>query len=234
MSKNQLIFLAIVVLVTVGGAYRQGILTDRWSNEVSERLQTFTNHLDGVPKQIGNWVSEDTPVNEDQWKASNCHGRISRVYQNTATGDVVNVFLVSGKGYHVTIHSPDWCYVAAGYEMDKDPDTFSFDVPSVPAPEFLNAMFKRVTPTETRQIRILWGYSDDGKWTSPKLAKYSFASKPALYKVYLISEIRDGVVPNLTEDPTVNFAREFLPTVNNILFPSAGAAETEPTEVAKL
>lgn len=226
MTKLQFILLGVIAIVTLGGAYSQGKITDRWSNEVSERLETFTNRLDGVPTQIGEWVSKETKVNEAQFKASHCHGRISRVYENSA-GDQVNVFLVSGKALHVTQHSPDWCYVAAGYEMKKDPVVYGFDVDGVPRPEFLHADFERVTSTETTRLRILWTYSEEGQWSASKLATSAFSGKPALYKVYLIAN-QSG--KPLADDPTVAFAKEFLPAINPVLFPSNAAAA--PVEIA--
>ena len=220
MSKMQLIYAAIIGLVTVGGALQQGRITDRWGDEVSTRLATFTSRFEGVPTQIGGWTSTDTTVDPAQFKASHCHGYVSRVYEN-AKGDKVNVFLVSGKALHVTQHSPDWCYVAAGYEMRRDPSVYGFEVEGVPRPEFLNADFQKVTSTATTKLRILWSYSEDGNWSASKLATYAFAGKPALYKVYLITDLVDAP---LADDATVAFAKEFLPAINPILFPAEGAA----------
>ena len=230
MSKIQIGFAFVVAAVTVAGALVQGKLTDRWSNEVSDRLETFSTRLVGVPTEIGGWTSHEVPVDEEQFKASNCHGVISRAYKRG--DDEVTAFLVSGKGYHVTIHTPDWCYVAAGYEMDNQPASYSFDVPGIPRPEFLNASFTKVTPTETTRLRILWSYSEDGTWTAPRLAKYSFAGKPALYKVYLIRRV-SSEVPPLGEDPIVAFAKEFLPAISPSLFPSETAAPVAEGVVAK-
>lgn len=231
MSRNQIIFAVVVALVTVVGAYTQGKITDRWENEISQELETFTLRLEDVPTQIGNWISEEVPVDEAQFKASNCHGRVSRTYRNAVTGEAVNIFLTSGKGYHVTIHTPDFCYVAAGYEMGNEPQNYRVnDVPEMsPEPEFLNTLFKKVTPTETTHLRILWSYTADGMWTAPKLAKYSLGTKDALYKLYLISEIGDGVPP-IGEDPTVAFAKEFLPAINKVMFPKETEPVVDPSE----
>lgn len=234
MSKMQLILAAVIAVVTIGGALTQGRITDRWGDEVSARLAEFTARFDGVPTQIGDWVSTETEVNEEQFAASHCHGRISRVYVNSK-GDRVNVFLVSGKSLHVTQHSPDWCYVAAGYEMRRDPSVYGFEVDGVPRPEFLNADFQKVTSTATTKLRILWSYSEDGKWSASKLATYAFAGKPALYKVYLISDLVNGTT--LADDPTVAFAKDFFPAINPILFPAeaeAGVVAPELDEQASL
>ena len=123
MSKLQWIMVGVLGVVSIAGAVQQGIITDRWSSEVTERLQNFTDRLEAVPTTIGDWTSvetEETEKTKRQWIASGCHGKVSRVYTHP-NGMAVNVFLVSGKALHVTQHSPDWCYVAAGYEMKKDP-----------------------------------------------------------------------------------------------------------------
>ena len=41
---------------------------------------------------------------------------MSRTYRNR-DGQIVNVYLVTGSARHVTIHTPDWCYVGAGYDI---------------------------------------------------------------------------------------------------------------------
>lgn len=229
MTKLQFMLIGVIAIVTLGGAYSQGTITDRWSNEVSTRLATFSKRFEGVPTQVGDWVSTDTEVNAAQFKASHCHDSVSRVYENSA-GDKVNVFLVSGKALHVTQHSPDWCYVAAGYEMKKDPVVYGFDVDNFGRPEFLHADFERVTATETTRLRILWSYSEEGQWTASKLATRAFAGKEALYKVYLIAA-QSGKA--LADDPTVAFAKEFLPAIKPVLFPAETAAPAETVAAAE-
>ncbi len=227
--KMQILIGAIAVIAAVGGAVYQGRLCDRWTLETSEQLDSFTKRLDGVPKEIGDWQATDVEVNQKEFEASHCQGVVSRAYQNAVTGQVVNVYLVSGKAYHVTSHSPDWCYVAAGFEMQDPPANYSVKCRDLPVdPDFLTTLFYKETPTETNRLRILWSYTDDGAWTAPKLAKQLFARKPALYKVYLITSIQDRP-PLLAEDPGVLFAKEFIPAVNEVLFVPEDSAE--PSEI---
>lgn len=236
--KNQLIFVALAVLVTLGATIKQGVMSDRWAQELNDQLLVFSSHLDqvfdpdtkqfvdasapAVPRSFGKWFSQDVSIPLDQFEASGCHGVVSRVYKHAETGEEVTIFLVSGKAYHVTIHTPDWCYVAAGYEMEKSPSNYSFELSNGKRPDVLNAMFKKQEPTRTTRLRILWTYSDDGNWVAPKLAKHSFAGKPAMYKIYFITNA-NGEVPKMGDDPTVKFAKEFLPLVEPILFEAAPA-----------
>ncbi len=108
--------------------------------------------------------------------------------------------------------------------MQNDPANYSVPCRNLPAdPDFLTTLFYKETPTETNRLRILWSYTDDGTWTAPKLAKQLFARKPALYKVYLISVIQDRP-PLLGEDPSVLFAKEFIPAINEVLFATEDSA----------
>lgn len=242
MTKLQWTLVAVIGLVSVAGAVQQGIITDRWGNEVRPRLQNFTDRLAGVPDTVGAWTSVETVETEKtkrQWIASHCHGKVSRVYRNAATGQEVNVFLVSGKALHVTQHSPDWCYVAAGFEMKKEPALYGFDVDGIQRPEFLHADFEKLEPTRTLRLRILWSYSEDGKWTGSKHATYAFAGKPALYKVYFIMEMNEKNTPpgsKMVDCAAVQFAKEFLTTIDPILFaeetPATAPETTAPEATA--
>ena len=217
--KITILISVLAAITSIAGAVYQGRFCDRWTVETSEQLNLFAERLASVPTEFGAWSSVEVPVNEEQFKASKCNGCVSRKYTHAVTGQSATIFLVSGKAYHITIHTPDWCYVAAGYEMNGDPSNYAFDVKGLSArPEFLHADFRKETSTETTRLRILWSYSEDSVWTAPKLAEHLFASKPALYKLYIISEL-EGSAPAMSEDDTVAFAKDFLPVVNDVLFP---------------
>ena len=140
--KTTILISVLAGLASIAGAIYQGRFCDRWTVETSERLDVFGARLANVPRQFGGWTSVEVPVNEEQFIASKCNACVSRRYTHAVTGQEVTIFLVSGKAYHVTIHSPDWCYVAAGYEMQGDPSNYAFDVKGVsPRPDFLTAAF---------------------------------------------------------------------------------------------
>ncbi len=232
--KMQILIGVVAAIAAVSGAVYQGRLCDRWTLGTSEQLDSFTQRLDGVPKQFGAWKATDVAVNQKEFEASHCQGVVSRAYHNTVTDQVVNVYLVSGKGYHVTIHSPDWCYVAAGFEMQSVPSNYSVRCRDLPAdPDFLTTLFYKETPTETNRLRILWSYTDDGTWTAPKLAKQLFARKPALYKLYLITAIQGRPSP-LGEDPSVLFAQKFIPAINEILFATEDSSTLDEMVVTSM
>ncbi len=212
-------FAAVLVVLAVGTLI-EGKLSDRWGRESSDKLIEFTNRLAEVPKEFGDWTGVDDPIDEAEFKASNCTGYVSRTYSNK-DGQRVNVYLVAGSARHVTIHTPDWCYVGAGYVMEDEPQQYTLqDAPGLPSlPEFLTTRFLKEDTLATHHIRIFWSFSDDGNWRGPRMPKPAFAGRPAMYKIYMITELDNTTVPASIEgNPTLQFSRAFLPLINKVLF----------------
>lgn len=234
MNKIAPIILPVVaaLIVVATGTYLQGVWSERWWRHRSERLKEFTSRLADVPMVIGDWEGVDQPVDEEQFKRSNCDGQVSRKYTNDR-GDSVSVFLVSGTGRHVTIHTPDWCYRGAGYEMDKNPHPYKIDVDGMdPSPEFSTTTFTKHDATgASDRLRIFWSFTEDGRWQGPAAPKPMFGSRDALYKVYLITDAKDRR-ESPEDSPTIEFAKEFFPVVNELLF-RAPDKEAEPAEAGE-
>ena len=216
---------AVVFVVLAVGTLIEGKYSERWGKSDSVKLSQFTERLKLVPDKVGDWEGTDEPINEEEFEASHCDGCVSRTYRNRE-GQRVNVYLVSGIARHVTIHTPDWCYVGAGYEKLDDPQQYTIkDVQGVePQPEFLTAVFQKDEPLRTHRIRIFWGFSDDGAWRGPRMPKPAYAGRPALYKLYLITDLEE-TNQEIERNPTLEFVRAFLPQVNRVLFPSKGESD---------
>jgi len=214
------------LIVMAGGTYYQAILTDRFEPQTSEKLDRFTNALENVPIQIGDWHGVDTEMSETEWKATNCTGYVTRTYTHKDTQQLVSVYVVAGTARHITIHSPDWCYQAAGYVMQGKikPHTVDCGPDMETNPEFSTASFVFEEPYAKPPLRILWSYSDTGKWEGPKYHKVHFAGRPALYKVYLTTPLRDASEP-IDSSVAVQFAKEFMPVLTGSLFDSQPAEE---------
>lgn len=221
------IFCVLVVLVI--GTYYQGVYSERWSLYDSELLDEFSNRLlASVPLTVGEWEGTEQEYDKEQFEMSNCRACISRLYTNKRTGESVSVYLVSGTARHVTIHTPDWCYVGAGFEMEEKPRNYSIDCgPGIMEPEFATTTFLRNSFAATEHLRILWTFTDNGTWVGPTWAKPHFAGRPALYKLYLIAPI-PGRDKDIEKSSARRFAEDFLPALNTGLFPS----KTDSGEVA--
>lgn len=226
--------LVVVAIVLAVGTYVEGTKSDRWGNAKSEKLDRFTQLVTKIPKQIDDWTSVDDEINQEEFEASHCTACISRTYTNRE-GQRVNVYLVSGTGRHVTIHTPDWCYVGAGFDKVTDPQQYRIPMGTDPQPtdpEFLTTVFRKEDPLTKSEIRIFWTFSDDGNWQGPKQPKSEFGGRPAMYKMYLITNV-DDVGWEIESNPTMNFAKKFVPTINAILFqePEQTPAATDTVNI---
>jgi hypothetical protein len=218
--------IAAALVVVAIATYVQGIWSERWGKLRSERLAEFTKRLSEVPLTIGDWDGTDQEVDKAQLARSNCDGHVSREYMNRRNKEVVSVYLVSGTGRHVTIHTPDWCYRGAGYEMDDAAIAYTMRVEGLGAqPEFRTATFTKTDETgRTDRLRIFWSFTDDGTWLGPSSPKPKYGTRDALYKVYFITKA--ALRQETPEDsPALDFARQFFPLVNEILFPTNGAKQ---------
>lgn len=216
---GKILMVTVALTVIVIGTYYEGLLSERWNRNTSEKLNLFTERMKDVPRNFGDWeTKEDTELDPREFKISNCTAYVSRVYRHRETNKEVSVFVVSGTARHVTIHTPDWCYQGAGFEMESEPGPYVIDCgPGIPHAEFATTTFIKEDPTQTQHIRIFWSYSDDGVWEGPTWPKTHFAGRPALFKVYLITPI-EGRDRTREKSASLGFAKRFLPELNRIFF----------------
>ena len=71
-------------------------------------------------------------------------------------------------------------------------------------------------------IRIYWGWSTDGKWSAPGAPRFTFARHPSLYKMYVISRVRDPRNPDQAGTTARAFLDLFLPALQKALAPKQG------------
>ncbi len=219
MSK-QVILPAIVAVVVIGiGTVMQGKYSERWTTMTSEVLDNFTACVERFPRVLGDWEGkDDPPISDEVWEKTNCTAYISRNYRNKKTGAEVSCYLVSGTAKHITIHSPDWCYVGAGFTLQGEIQDHTVKLPSgsdMEDPEFATAVFIKEEGMTSGGLRIFWTYSDDGVWkgpTSSNWAKASYGGRPAMYKIYLVAQ---PVAAN--ESPCNDFVRDLFPRINENL-----------------
>lgn len=234
MMSRILAYCAAAVVVALGAVY-QWKQSDVFGYSKSATLEQFTERLGKVPKLIGQWeVISDKEIPPEEFKASNCDGYKSYTFQNRETNEVVDVFLASGTARHITIHTPDWCYPAAGYgrKTDIEPALISCEEIEL-NPEFLTARFvkrKQATSAEI-PLQVFWSFSYDGEWTAVQSAKVAFAGRDALYKIYLINHLPSQET-RWQQVPSVKFIEECLPTINQYLFGQPETSGQEDTSAA--
>ena len=209
--------IGVALLILTAGTIVHGVITDRFGMVVSDKLTTFSARLNGVPQVIGDWQGADVDIPAEEIERANVTGYLSRIYTNKITGESVNVFLVCGTSRHITLHTPDLCYQAQGFDMEGEPRAFPLDAGLPEAMEFADGRFYKEQGQQVQRLRILWTFSSDGQWQGPRSARTALAGKGALYKLYLIGPPAKHD-SRAAETAIENFARDAMPVIQNVLF----------------
>jgi hypothetical protein len=205
--KRCLPALIACLLVVVCGVVH-GFWTDRWRppTEAAEAAA----RMDALPQEIGDWKGETVP--DKNPTAGGTAGSIQRRYTNRRTGESVSIYLVCGRVGPVAEHTPDVCYVAAGFDVGPKSLAAVADGAS-----FWTADAARTKDVGDTRLRLYWAWSADGRWSAPDNPRFAFVRAPALFKLYVQRDLADGG-PAAQEEPCVNFLRALLPELNKTLF----------------
>jgi hypothetical protein len=188
-----------------------GIWTGRW--DWSDEPSASAALLPQVSMEFGDWqgVRLDSE-SRDLDGASAC---LNRRYTHHLTGARVTILLLCGRPGPISIHPPDSCYAAGGYDVIA-PTTFNAADASAGA-EFRVARMRKKRASDQNQLRIFWAWNNGGGWRVPADPRMTYASSKVLFKLYVIRELADFEEP-LDNDPSVEFMRQFLPGLDKTLF----------------
>jgi hypothetical protein len=222
---------AIVVLPMVG--YQWFLMEWVWgANTQSQQCAYLIMKPDiGVPYTLGEegeWEGTDLPVEKKVLEVAGAEGYIQRRYVNKNTNQFVDVWFIVGNFRQVSKHTPNACYVYAGFKELEKPHRFDkFDVS--PKPEFFTSKFGRTNPQGFDEYqRVFWAWwkpevLEEGqspedvevKWTAPDNARTEFGPCRALYKLYFTAA--SDASESDERSACVDFANIFLPEVEKVL-----------------
>lgn len=221
---------AVVAVILGTTTWIQGDIVNRWGQSSNDTLQKFNEALDKVPKKFGNWVAvEELERDPEQLKYAKVTGNFSWLYRNVKTKQEVRVFLVSGKPQNIADHEPDMCYPAAGYSIGgkgvrQYPITVGDDEDYIECTT-KEAVFQKQEGTDpTYYLRILWTWkSGPGPWEAPAMPSFKFGFKPALYKLYLITNYHNE---SLEDCASVQFLEDFTRPFDKAVFPEQSSSSS--------
>lgn len=208
--------------LVISGGLVHGLWTNRWTTAAA--VADATRRLAQVPDRIGDWEGEDLEVDVRTRQLAGGAGYLSRRYVNRH-GEVMSVFLICGQPGPVSVHTPDVCYQGAGFEVVGEPARHEVEGTAGPAPEFSRIEVR----TEQGQVpvrqEVLWSWSADGKWQTPRSPRLAFARYPVLFKLYVIHSL-PGEKDKDKEAPAASagadeFIRLLLPAVHKAVFEGA-------------
>jgi len=217
MPRKLLLILAAVVIA--GSTYAHGKWTLRWTG--TGELEAAASSVNRIPKEFGDWTSEDLRASQRTMEQAGAIGYISRRYDNRTGGPSVTVMLLCGRTGPLAAHLPTICLPASGMQLATTQKLYT-----LPRDESRNwgqiawGDFRGTVGGEPLRTRLFWAWSADGvKWESPTYPRMALAGYPHLYKVFVQREMEPSESKDtmkrgsLDEEPCVLFLREFLAEV---------------------
>jgi hypothetical protein len=217
--RQSILFAAAFSLVFVVGLVH-GRWTRRWSG--SREVEAAVAALGRVPIDFGDWRGRPMELNREQLSVGEIDGYLLRHYEDPLGAGGVTMLVVCGRPGPISVHTPDICYAGMGYEPTAPHAQRTLPVGSPGrTAEFRHAIFAKEGVAVPSYLRILWSWSSGGAWEAPEHARFAFASRPALYKMYVIREI---LTPDerLEDDPSQRFLRALIPVLERTLSGAEG------------
>ncbi|HWG42135.1 MAG TPA: exosortase-associated EpsI family protein [Gemmataceae bacterium] len=207
-------FSILVVFVAIGlSGFGHGLVTGRWN--ISEDPEQTAARLKSVPITVGDWDGQEDSLDARDVEAADITGHLVRPYVNRRTGDRVTLLLVCGRPGPVSVHTPDVCYRATGYELMEQPAHYTS--PTLPDAEFWATRFQKVRAAVPEHLRIFYSWSAKGAWSAPENPRLTFFRQSVLYKLYVIRQMASGEEP-LEDDPALAFLHVLMPELQKTLF----------------
>lgn len=213
---KRLITFSLVILAIVASGVVHGMWTDRWGAPLD--VAAVATRIGEIPDDLGDWQGQ--PLEQDSRPPKGVAGHLHRRYVNRRNGETVTVAIVGGRPGPISIHTPDACYGANGFEVATRTRYALPHEPGEPAAEFWAANFQKNRASERTQLRIFWAWSCDGTWQATDNPRLTFAREPILYKLYLIRELMSPDQPLSPEDPCVALMQQLGPELQKVLFGS--------------
>jgi hypothetical protein len=192
-----------------------GFWTGRW--ETTARAAETLARVEQAGLDLPDWEGRAEDL-EDRYKDP-LSTSLYRRYLHRGNGREVTMLLVGGRPGPVSVHTPDVCYGASGYQVSRPEKV---EVPGLPGTFWMAQMVKKKASEETR-LRVFWSWNAGRGWTAsdnPRFAFASFAPQAALFKLYLVRELVQGDEP-LKDDPCLQLLPQLLPELQKSLFPGS-------------
>ncbi|MGF1578651.1 MAG: hypothetical protein ACFCD0_04740 [Gemmataceae bacterium] len=212
------------ILVVVVGVVGYGVAEGYWSNRwgFSKELEKAAAKVKRIPKKFGPWQGKMQDINTRHVAVAEIEKYFNCLYRNEATGEQISALVVCGKPGPTCSHTPEACFPGAGLHLEVPPQEVGVQIDGFSqGAKFLAGRFRKNSALGPTDIEVYWSWNADGDWKTPYWPMWTFASSPALYKMYIIRVLP----PTSSEDdrePTEDFLKKFLPEVQKALFSKEG------------
>jgi hypothetical protein len=188
-----------------------GIWTNRWSPLEASEGKDLLESLDGT---VGDW-QPGARLHIDPADIPAKAACTSRQFVPLRPGKPMVVSITSGGPGAVAVHTPDVCYLGAGYKLRGEVTRQTITIGDARA-SFWVGDFVKTTATGSETVRVHWTWSADGSWQAPEYPRWFFARTNVLYKMYIVQQLSDE--DDLTRDDAYrSFVASLVPQLNRQL-----------------
>jgi hypothetical protein len=218
MSRLLLFVTAFAAVVAQGTVH--GLWTERWTPSAESAAVIPAER---VPLTVGDWDGTTVEQDPNEIPTGVESGNfLLRRYVNRISGAAVTMVLQAGRpGPMVASHTPDSCYVGAGY---------SFVVPMARRPvsveghatpdQFYVGTLSKTERAMPMHLRLFWSWTATGTWDVPDRPRLAFAKYRRLYKLYVIRQMLRDSEP-MDNEPAAAFLQVLVPELQKSLFPGS-------------
>jgi hypothetical protein len=189
-----------------------GMWSHRWSSGSEVEGKNLLAAIDG---DISDWQAGDF-VNLDPASIPEKTVCYSRKFMSTKSNKPFMVSITSGSPGSVAVHTPDVCYLGAGYKLRGAVTRQTIALGDGGSAAFWVGDFVKTSATGSESIRVRWSWTADGLWQAPDYPRWVFARVPVLYKLYIVHPLSDE--DDLTrDDPYRKFVADLIPALSRQL-----------------
>jgi hypothetical protein len=212
--KHALPIVVAFGVVLVSGVVH-GLWTDRWlpSNE----LRAASDRLASLPLELSDWDANEEEMDPAEQSMAEIEAYRKIRFVNRTTKAEVQFLIVCGRPGPISVHTPNICYLGAGYAVaGMNKRTLELAAGGDPV-EIQVGLFRKEEAGGPILQRTIWSFSTNGEWRVPDNARQAYARSRFLYKIYMARSLAraDELVD---KDPTLELLRSLLPRLQKHLF----------------
>lgn len=166
--------------------------------------------LDALPLAVGAWTGRTEPYPEKTLRQAEAVAAVNRVYVRDNPPAQVGVLLLAGSPGAMGAHDPSVCFAGAGFQAVGA---------SAKKPVGVDALWSARYDTagdSPAPFQVCWGWSAGDKWAACDNARFEFADRGTVYKLYVTRGLPPGGGSRGQPDPTDEFLRAFLPLTQTL------------------
>lgn len=198
------IALSAALLLTIFGATIQGRYAYRWA--IPTALPSAVHQLSTIPHNFQDCKCVYTlKFKEETIRLLQCSGYINYIFENTKTGQLVNLAIIVGPSGPTSVHTPEICFSTKNYDIQSPRTQFHIRNKD----EFWNVNFRSLDPG-MGLLTVVYAWFGSNSWVATENPRITLNKYPFLYKLQIASQLTASK-DHHRENHCKEFLTDFLP-----------------------